>query len=64
MEAAVPTADPRASASGGGQQRSGRRAGCGDGCCGDVPTLETPAAVSILREHLPELRIRCVNVLT
>ncbi|MDP3155812.1 MAG: phosphoketolase family protein [Archangium sp.] len=31
-------------------------------CCGDVPTLETLAAVSILREHLPELRLRVVNV--
>jgi len=31
-------------------------------CCGDVPTLETLAAVSILREHLPALRIRVVNV--
>ncbi len=31
-------------------------------CCGDVPTLETLAAVSILREHLPELRVRVVNV--
>jgi xylulose-5-phosphate/fructose-6-phosphate phosphoketolase len=31
-------------------------------CCGDVPTLETLAAVSIMREHLPELRIRVVNV--
>ena len=31
-------------------------------CCGDVPTLETLAAVSILHEHLPELRIRVVNV--
>jgi xylulose-5-phosphate/fructose-6-phosphate phosphoketolase len=31
-------------------------------CCGDTPTLETLAAVSILREHLPELRIRVVNV--
>jgi xylulose-5-phosphate/fructose-6-phosphate phosphoketolase len=31
-------------------------------CCGDVPTLETLAAVSILREHLPELKIRIVNV--
>jgi len=29
---------------------------------GDVPTLETLAAVSILQEHLPELRIRVVNV--
>ena len=31
-------------------------------CCGDVPTLETMAAVAILRQHLPELKIRVVNV--
>jgi xylulose-5-phosphate/fructose-6-phosphate phosphoketolase len=31
-------------------------------CCGDVPTLETLAAVSILRERLPELKIRVINV--
>ncbi len=31
-------------------------------CCGDVPTMETIAAISILREHLPELKIRAVNV--
>jgi len=31
-------------------------------CCGDVPTLETLAAVSILREHLPELKVRVVNI--
>jgi xylulose-5-phosphate/fructose-6-phosphate phosphoketolase len=31
-------------------------------CCGDVPTLETLAAVSIMRERLPGLRIRVVNV--
>jgi len=31
-------------------------------CCGDVPTLETLAAVSILRNHLPELKIRVINV--
>ncbi|TCC50355.1 phosphoketolase family protein [Kribbella pittospori] len=31
-------------------------------CAGDVPTMETLAAVSLLREHLPELRIRVVNV--
>ena len=31
-------------------------------CGGDVPTLETLAAVSILREHLPALKIRVVNV--
>ncbi|OGV69449.1 MAG: phosphoketolase [Lentisphaerae bacterium RIFOXYA12_FULL_48_11] len=31
-------------------------------CCGDVPTLETLAAVSILRTHLPELKIRVINI--
>jgi len=31
-------------------------------CAGDVPTVETLAAVSILREHLPELKIRVVNI--
>ena len=31
-------------------------------CCGDVPTLETLAAVQILRTELPDLRIRVVNV--
>ena len=31
-------------------------------CCGDVPTLETLAAVCILREHLPQLKIRLVNI--
>ncbi|MEO8185970.1 MAG: phosphoketolase family protein [Burkholderiaceae bacterium] len=31
-------------------------------CAGDVPTLETLAAVALLREHLPELKIRVVNV--
>lgn len=31
-------------------------------CCGDVPTLEVLAAVSILRTELPELRIRVINV--
>jgi xylulose-5-phosphate/fructose-6-phosphate phosphoketolase len=31
-------------------------------CCGDVPTLETLAAVSLLRRHLPDLKIRVVNV--
>jgi xylulose-5-phosphate/fructose-6-phosphate phosphoketolase len=42
---------------------------CGDdepdvvlGCAGDVPTLEAVAAVSLLRRHLPELKIRLVNV--
>ena len=32
-------------------------------CAGDVPSLETLAAVSILREHLPSLRVRVVNVI-
>ncbi len=31
-------------------------------CCGDVPTLETIAAVDLLREHLPDLKVRVVNV--
>ena len=32
------------------------------GCCGDTPTLEILAAVSILRQHLPDLKIRVINV--
>jgi xylulose-5-phosphate/fructose-6-phosphate phosphoketolase len=31
-------------------------------CCGDVPTLETLAAVEILRQHFPDLRVRVINV--
>ncbi len=31
-------------------------------CAGDIPTLETLAAVDILRQHLPELKVRVVNV--
>jgi len=31
-------------------------------CCGDVPTLETLAAVSILRKRIPELKIRVINI--
>ncbi|MDZ4341997.1 MAG: phosphoketolase family protein [Candidatus Binatia bacterium] len=31
-------------------------------CCGDVPTLETLAAVEMLRTLLPELRVRVINV--
>jgi xylulose-5-phosphate/fructose-6-phosphate phosphoketolase len=31
-------------------------------CCGDVPTLETLAAVQILRERLPRLKVRVVNI--
>ncbi len=32
------------------------------GCCGDVPTLETLAAVDLLRQFLPRLKVRVVNV--
>ena len=32
------------------------------GCAGDTPTLETVAAAAILREHVPDLRVRVVNV--
>jgi xylulose-5-phosphate/fructose-6-phosphate phosphoketolase len=31
-------------------------------CCGDVPTLETLAAVELLRQHAPDLKIRVINV--
>jgi xylulose-5-phosphate/fructose-6-phosphate phosphoketolase len=31
-------------------------------CCGDVPTLETLAAVDLLRKHLPVVKIRVINV--
>jgi xylulose-5-phosphate/fructose-6-phosphate phosphoketolase len=31
-------------------------------CCGDVPTLETLAAVGLLRQHLPEVKVRVINV--
>ena len=31
-------------------------------CCGDTPTLETLAAVDLLRQHLPELKVRVINV--
>ena len=33
------------------------------GCAGDIPTLETLAAVDILRQRLPELKVRVVNVI-
>ncbi|HEY7463423.1 MAG TPA: phosphoketolase family protein [Candidatus Limnocylindria bacterium] len=32
------------------------------GCAGDVPTLETLAAAALLREHLPDLKVRVINV--
>lgn len=46
---------------------AGTESGEGDpdivmGCAGDVPTLETLAAVDLLRQAMPELRIRVVNV--
>jgi len=47
---------------------AGNRDECGTlpdvvlGCAGDIPTLETLAAASILRERLPDLRVRVVNV--
>ncbi len=31
-------------------------------CCGDIPTLETLAAVDLIRQHLPGLKVRVVNV--
>ena len=31
-------------------------------CCGDVPTLETLAAVDLMRRHIPELKVRVINV--
>lgn len=31
-------------------------------CCGDVPTIETLAAVELLREYFPELKVRMINV--
>jgi xylulose-5-phosphate/fructose-6-phosphate phosphoketolase len=31
-------------------------------CCGDVPTLETLAAVDLIRKHFPKLKVRVVNV--
>jgi xylulose-5-phosphate/fructose-6-phosphate phosphoketolase len=31
-------------------------------CAGDVPTLETIAAVALVRKHLPELKVRVINI--
>jgi xylulose-5-phosphate/fructose-6-phosphate phosphoketolase len=31
-------------------------------CCGDIPTVETLAAADLIRQHLPDLRVRVVNV--
>ena len=32
-------------------------------CCGDFPTLETLAAVDLIRKHIPELKVRAVNMI-
>ena len=45
-----------------GVERRGRRAGRRARLRGDVPTLETLAAAAILRERLPDLKVRVVNV--
>ena len=45
-----------------GEQRQDAEPDVVMACCGDTPTLEVLAAVSILREHLPDLKIRVVNV--
>lgn len=31
-------------------------------CCGDVPTMETLAAVSLLRKYLPDVKVRVINI--
>src|SRR6266566_4601327 len=38
------------------------QAACVVACCGDVPTLETLAAVELLRKYFPELKVRVINV--
>ena len=45
-----------------GQQRRGCEPDVVMACAGDVPTLETLAAVDLLRQHVPELKIRFINV--
>jgi xylulose-5-phosphate/fructose-6-phosphate phosphoketolase len=45
-----------------GNEQRGREADLVMACAGDVPTLETLAAVDILRRELPELSVRVVNV--
>jgi xylulose-5-phosphate/fructose-6-phosphate phosphoketolase len=45
-----------------GQHRRGVEPDVVLASAGDVPTLETLAAAALLREHLPELRVRVVNV--
>ena len=56
MDDAICTA-PAASASGSGRRTTAtREPDVVMACCGDVPTLETLAAVALLREHLPDLQ--------
>ena len=45
-----------------GTDRDGEEPDVVMACAGDVPTLETMAAVGLLRQHLPSLKIRVVNV--
>jgi xylulose-5-phosphate/fructose-6-phosphate phosphoketolase len=45
-----------------GTERAGQEPDVVLGCAGDVPTLETVAAAAILRERLPDLAVRVVNV--
>ncbi len=45
-----------------GSERDGEAADVVIACAGDVPTFEAIAAVDLLREHIPELRVRFVNV--
>ncbi len=49
-------------ASGDGSGESGGDPDVVLACCGDIPTLETLAAVSMLRRHVPQLHVRVVNV--
>ncbi|CAA9366349.1 MAG: Xylulose-5-phosphate phosphoketolase @ Fructose-6-phosphate phosphoketolase, partial [uncultured Microvirga sp.] len=45
-----------------GSEEAGREPDVVLACCGDVPTMETIAAAALLREHLPALKVRVVNV--
>lgn len=45
-----------------GNEQAGRSPDVVMACAGDVPTLETMAAVDLLRQWLPELQVRVVNV--
>ena len=63
MDAGDQALHRRASASGNGRATtSGGEPDVVMACCGDVPTLETLAAVDSCAQHVPELKIRVVNV--